>query len=82
MGEDELDAERREHIGEPVPAAGGFDDGSVGTGKLREVELEHERRGEDAGLVYARAVRALGWDHAVALVLVEAGVPHRSALLG
>ena len=63
-----------EEIGEPVPAAGGFDDGFVGSGELGEVPLDAERRVWDALLIDDRAAVVIGCDEGIALVLVDAGI--------
>ena len=68
-------------IGEPVPAAGGFDDGFVGSGELGEVPLDPERRVRDALLIDDRATVVIRCDEAIALVLVDTGIEHGGALL-
>ena len=76
MGQRELDVEVLEEIGQPVPAAGGFDDGFVRSGELGEVALDAERRVRDTLLIDDSATVAIGCDEAVALVLIDAGIEH------
>ena len=82
VGEDELDAKCREDVGQPVPGASGLHDGPVGRGELGEILLEPEGRARHAGLFDARPVGPVGCDDAERPVLVDAGVPQGSALLG
>jgi hypothetical protein len=81
VGQDQLHAQTREGVGQPVPAAGGFDDRLVGPGELGEVRRQRERRARHAGLFDARALRPIGCENTELPVLVDAGVPH-GALLG
>ena len=76
MGQCKFNVEVMEEIGEPVPAAGGFDDGSVGSSKLCEVPLDPERRVRDALLIDDGATVVIGCDEGIALVLVDAGIEH------
>jgi len=77
-----LDAEGAQQIGQPVPGTGRLDDGLVRARELGEVRLEGERRARHPALFDARALGAVGCQHGELFVLVDAGVPHRSALLG
>ncbi len=72
----QLDAQVLEEIGEPVPAASGFDDGFVGSGELGEVPLDPERCVRDALLIDDRATMVIRCDEGIALVLVDAGIEH------
>ncbi len=69
--ERELDVEVLEEIGEPVPAAGGFDDGFVGSGELGEVPLDPERRVRDA--LFPLWAGALRWVQRTVFPLVRVG---------
>ncbi len=51
-----------EEIGQPVPAAGGFDDGLVGSWELCDVPLDAERRIQDALLIHDGAAVVVGFD--------------------
>ncbi len=72
----ELDVQVLEEIGEPVPAAGGFDDGFVGSGELGEVPLDAERRVRDAFLIDDGATVVIRCDEGITLMLVDAGIEH------
>ncbi len=65
-----------EEIGGPAPAAGGFDDGFVGSWELCEVRLDAERRVRDALLIDDGAAVVICCDEGIALVLVDAGIEH------
>ncbi|MGH2374948.1 MAG: hypothetical protein ACRDIC_15975 [bacterium] len=82
VGEGELDPQCGEDVGGPVPGAGGLHDGPVGPGELDEILLEPEARARNAGLFDAPTVGPVGCDDAERPVLVDARVPHGSALLG
>ena len=51
-----------EEIGEPVPAAAGFDDGFVRSGELGEIPLDAERRVRDALLIDDGTAVVIGCD--------------------
>ena len=76
VSEDELDAHAGERIGQPVPGAGGLHHRLMRPRDLGAVLLDGERGASHAGLFDAWTVRSVRCDHAVGLVLVNAGVPH------
>ena len=65
-----------EEIGQPVPAAGGFDDRVVRAVELCEVGAQPRAVIRDSLLFDALASIVMRCDHAVAFVLVDAGVVH------
>ncbi len=71
VGQAQLHALGLEEVGEPVPAAGRFDDRLVGPRELTEVALDEHGTIRYALLFDDLAVGAVGCDEAIPLVLVD-----------
>ncbi len=77
MGEAKINAVADEQVAEPIPAAGGFDDGSMGPGDLCDVTAQADGLVGQAGVADGAALLGVGRKDRRAAVLIDASVEHR-----